>query len=386
MGNEISPSLDFILRALRFFVRPEAGGGADLVRKTKAVLQWDPLLNLARRHRVLPFLTLSLDRVGAFSEIPAEIRTVLEKDLQSAVLDNRAKMIEFRNYNRCFEEAGIPVIPLKGIGLTETVYKDTPVRRMSDVDLLIKKSDLPRADEVLQEQGFATPPLMNAWHTPLSEKIDGKGSRIRGHDNLDLQWGPRFMIGDEFAEAPLQGAWERAERRQALGTNVFLLSAVDHANYLLYQAANDYCKDYLFLYQLLDLAKVLQSGNLSPDCFERQSAAPSSRAILERLGKATEEIFFLPTADYSESTGVFCAYLIETPLRPNGKVFFMKIASLPYLCFWEKILMYLGYFIPDHRRLRQDYGEGGLAFLKGCMNHWGRFTARFFKYAAGIIK
>jgi hypothetical protein len=383
-----SAELELILYALKLFLRFDASLAGELIDRAGKIDDWEPVLRLSGRHRVLPFLTLALDRAGAFRKIPAGIQTRLEKDLQNAVLDVRVKILEFKSYNRCLEEAGIPVIPLKGIALAETVYKETPVRRMGDVDILIKEKDLPRADKILQSEEFMTPSLINGWHTPLSEKIDGKGSRIRGTANLDLQWRPRLYIGDEYAEVPLAQAWEAAEPCPALGKNVSILSAAHQANHLLFQAANDFCKEYLFLYQLLDLAMVLEAGHLSKECFVLQEAAPASRNILERLMNAVEEIFFqkIPVIDWSSETWAICLCLSGSPLVPTRKVFITKIAGLPFLSFREKTLMYLGYFIPDAKRLRQDYGTGLKAGWTGWKDHWTRLIVGFIKLTRGLLK
>ncbi len=243
MEKTCSPEIDLILAALRFFVHFESRRAEPLIQKVKAVSDWQPVIALAFRHRVLPFVTLALDKAGAFRDIPAETRMLMEKDVQQAVLDNRAKMAEFKKYNRYFEDAGIPVIPLKGIALTQTVYKETPVRRMGDMDLLIKEKDVPAMHAILENQDFFTPLLINLWHTGISEKINGKGSRVREGVDIDLQWRPRLFIGGKFAEWLPEDAWRDAERCPSLGSKVYLLNPSHLASHLLFQAGNDFSQD-----------------------------------------------------------------------------------------------------------------------------------------------
>lgn len=58
-----------------------------------------------------------------------------------------------------FNERCIPAVILKGVFLAGEVYKDISLRPMSDVDILVKKDDLPRANETLCIMGYLTPPF-----------------------------------------------------------------------------------------------------------------------------------------------------------------------------------------------------------------------------------
>src|SRR3989338_2337142 len=157
MEKAHSAETDLILSALKFFVHFESEPAA-FIQKIKMIAEWQPVIALASRHRVLPFVTLALDKAGAFKEIPAETQTVMAQDMRQALLDNRAKVAEFKKHNRFFEEAGIPIIPLKGIALTQAVYNEVPVRRMGDIDLLIKEKDVATVHQILEEKGFLDSP------------------------------------------------------------------------------------------------------------------------------------------------------------------------------------------------------------------------------------
>jgi hypothetical protein len=55
-----------------------------------------------------------------------------------------------------FHEAGIACIVLKGMVLAERIYPNLALRGMSDVDVLIRKEDLFRADAVLAARGYTS--------------------------------------------------------------------------------------------------------------------------------------------------------------------------------------------------------------------------------------
>jgi len=58
------------------------------------------------------------------------------------------------NLLRRFNEESLQVIPLKGIYLAEKLYRLPAQRPMDDVDLLVRKSDAPRAEATALEVGF----------------------------------------------------------------------------------------------------------------------------------------------------------------------------------------------------------------------------------------
>ena len=57
----------------------------------------------------------------------------------------------------CFHKEALNVIPLKGIFLAEKVYENIALRAMTDIDLLVKKEDLPRIDNILENMGYGSP-------------------------------------------------------------------------------------------------------------------------------------------------------------------------------------------------------------------------------------
>lgn len=59
---------------------------------------------------------------------------------------------------RAFSKHGIPTIVLKGAFLAGHIYKNAALRPMTDVDILIRKDDLPKANDLLAALGYQEPP------------------------------------------------------------------------------------------------------------------------------------------------------------------------------------------------------------------------------------
>lgn len=54
---------------------------------------------------------------------------------------------------------GVPAILLKGTALVSTVYKDKSLRRMGDVDILVRTVDMPEVDNTLNLLGYKSTPI-----------------------------------------------------------------------------------------------------------------------------------------------------------------------------------------------------------------------------------
>jgi len=61
---------------------------------------------------------------------------------------------EYLRVAALFQEAGVDIVPLKGIAFLEDLYSDFPSRQMCDIDILIKEADFLKAEKLLQGAGY----------------------------------------------------------------------------------------------------------------------------------------------------------------------------------------------------------------------------------------
>ncbi len=91
---------------------------------------------------------------------------------------------------RACNDAGVPVILLKGAHLAEAVYGNIALRPMVDVDLLVKQADLMRVHDILIGQGYA-----------LAEKSDAACSVVRHMPPFTKDGVPRIEIHYYYCRA-----------------------------------------------------------------------------------------------------------------------------------------------------------------------------------------
>jgi hypothetical protein len=116
-------------------------------------VDWEGVCRLADAERVAPLLHVTRRGLPA---VPAAVATRLGDAYQANASRNLHYRRELGGVLDALARAGIPVLVLKGAALIETLYSDSAVRRMSDMDLLVHRRDLAGARVTLAPLGFAT--------------------------------------------------------------------------------------------------------------------------------------------------------------------------------------------------------------------------------------
>jgi hypothetical protein len=138
----------------------------DLLRgqssdRTVDATEWEAALSLAEEHHVLPWATASLRAhdVSLGPELSARVSRI-EREAAIAAFYWSA---ELKGVLHAFEEHGVVVVPLKGPFLAERLYGSTALRASLDLDLLVSKANVARAEAVLIAIGF-TPGTPDDYH------------------------------------------------------------------------------------------------------------------------------------------------------------------------------------------------------------------------------
>jgi len=177
---------------------------------------------------------------------------------------------------------GIPVIPLKGAALARDLYPSIAVRPMFDIDLLVRREDLPAVDEVLRKNRYR----------PLSAPDPGKGFTYESHYIketkapvvLEIHWN----LGEENRyRLDIDGIWSRAVPN-AGGTGL-AMSAEDTLLYL----AQHFFKHYLFkrLIWLCDIHEWIGREDIRWDLLIERAQSQSIATFLFYTLKIYEDFY-----------------------------------------------------------------------------------------------
>jgi hypothetical protein len=87
-------------------------------------------------------------------QIPDEIIENLKSDYRKNLIRNTIIFAQLDKVLAAFESRGMQVIPLKGAAISRMIYGDIGLRPMSDIDILVKKTNVHHAEKIVNELGY----------------------------------------------------------------------------------------------------------------------------------------------------------------------------------------------------------------------------------------
>jgi len=124
--------------------------------------EWDAALTLAAEERVLPWTAARL-RSRQVALTPG-IQGRLEKIERDAAIGAFCRSSELKGVLAAFDRSSIRILLLKGPSLAERLYGETALRFSRDLDLLVSKADLTRAESILTAVGFVPDAYPDDYH------------------------------------------------------------------------------------------------------------------------------------------------------------------------------------------------------------------------------
>jgi len=163
---------DFILNYARLNPEPT---------KDLANLDWDYIFNQAITHKVAPLLYNNIKNIP----IPNDILKKFEQIYTYTAFHNMLYTEEMQRILEKLTNENINAVILKGPMLAQNIYGNIAVRPFSDIDILIKKEQLPKAISILKSAGYLceNEQFYYKYHFHLPMIKPGKTSF-----NIELHW------------------------------------------------------------------------------------------------------------------------------------------------------------------------------------------------------
>ncbi|PYS79053.1 MAG: hypothetical protein DMF66_04080 [Acidobacteria bacterium] len=204
--------------------------GGEAAERIKALareeLDWDYLVSLARRHAVLPLLHRQLC-AHAGDSVPRAVRQSLGEKFRDNAARNLLLAGELVRITNLLEAGGVTALAYKGPSLAASAYGDLSLRRFLDLDIIVRRRDVPRAKELLRSLGFIVPGGLSRSqeNVLLRSQHNLALTRDGGRLTVELHWG---VASRRFAAVPLgEGVWSRAVAVSVCGGEVKTLSPED---------------------------------------------------------------------------------------------------------------------------------------------------------------
>jgi hypothetical protein len=131
------------------------------------VSDWDYFANLANEHGVIALVSFNLKNLGYLRRLPEKTVTSLNNSMMVNLSRNAFHTSRLTEVLRLFNEANIKTVLLKGLALEISVYGNRGLRQMTDVDILLDRSNHKLARKILIENGFTSLPVKSLFHRPI---------------------------------------------------------------------------------------------------------------------------------------------------------------------------------------------------------------------------
>ena len=292
MRVETAPEDELCLLLARAQLSPEVQERA--LSLLAGPLHWPRLFERAKRYGIFPLLYAALRTLG-FPGVPDPIRSEWTKIFRFNAIQNELLARELARILRLLGDAGIPVVPLKGIALGEELYGDPALRVCADNDVLVPTKDVAKAFHLVLSSGyqaeFTQPGLLDLVVRYGKHCILTRQERLRAY-TLELHSG--LLWGGRLERELLEAIWSDAGRKSFYGVPGFALSAEWEFLYLAVHAAQH---AWLSLTWYADLDRLCCRGAID-------------------WKKVNEKAKWLGWEAAVRSSLAACRSLFETPLDP----------------------------------------------------------------------
>ena len=241
-------------------------------------IDWDRLARLAGSG-LAPYLIAQLERVRLWDQMPREVRDRLTAIHRANGMAHLLRLRALRGALAAFDNAGIPVVVLKGMALAHLVYSEPTLRPMQDVDLWLSPEQLEAGAETLRRSGFQFPrrTYEGRWTPGAADGADDRALEVPGTPIVfELHGALPSWAG--FPHADTEAAWTRAQSVPLGDVRARVLAPED----LLLHVALHLSRRHLFrsgLQGVVDLTLVL-------DCWRDRWQWAALTLDYERLGVA----------------------------------------------------------------------------------------------------
>ena len=206
----------------------ETRSAEDLLQED---LDWEHIFKRSEEEGLSPLIYhhFKLKNLKGSDYIPESILEHAKEAYYNNSLNNMLLCEECKKVLKIFSSEKISAMILKGIYLAENIYKNIALRPIADMDILIKREDLPKTNEILRSLGYIVPSnyadfLLKKETTPINSLVYNKPGvyfflHLHWHI-INLTWPLDSVIG----MIDMDRIWSSAEPTMIDGVECLSLS------------------------------------------------------------------------------------------------------------------------------------------------------------------
>jgi hypothetical protein len=256
--SSVAPAWDLLLAAS--IAAPRESDLGRIRYLLEQPVEWEAVLGLADQQGTSSLLHRNFSHLG--DVVPSPVLAALGQRYERNVHRSLFLARELIRILNCLDALGIPVIPYKGVVLSEVYYGDMALRQTGDMDLFVGKHDVARIKGAVRDLGYTlrVPIPADAEEDYIASGYECSFDSPAGRSLLEVQWAlqPRFFAVD----FDMDKLFERAVNVSIAGRSVKTPSAEDLLLVLSVHAAKHVWGRLIWL---CDIAQILKRENLNWD-------------------------------------------------------------------------------------------------------------------------
>jgi hypothetical protein len=293
---------------------------------------------------------------------PEKVLSVFEHSLLAGAARNLLMGRQISQVLTVFQEAGIPVLLVKGPALARTVYPDPALRHSSDIDLLIRPEDFLQCEKIMETLGYSCP--ARTFH--LSRYAFHHQAFLSGNNRVmvEVHWMADYGFG-YFPKNWLNNSMERKIHVQSDDLAFDTLHPLDHLQFLVFH--NVIQHNHRRLDWIMDVARLVQEFS-TPEDWESVKAISVTHHIRVPVEIAIKEALLWSGNTLPASIGDFSTW--PAPSAREEQLWqYAGIQSISVRAFirlrlqglpgYKEKLKYGGRFILPPPHLMTDYRRSG---------------------------
>jgi Uncharacterised nucleotidyltransferase len=220
-------------------------------------LQWPLILERAYSHQVYPLLYRNLRDLG-FPGVPEVVQAELKGPFLANALRNQLLAEELARLLSLLGEAGIRVVPLKGVALAQSLYGDTWARVCVDIDILVPPANVVQAIDLLLATGYRTE-FSDPYFAKLALRHGRHYDVVREDRGISFLLEVHWILVQHSSKnnEAVDDLWAEARPQSLFGRPAFSLSPEWEFLYLSMHAADH---EWRSLKWLVDIHEIVSSG------------------------------------------------------------------------------------------------------------------------------
>ncbi|MEC0344787.1 nucleotidyltransferase domain-containing protein [Peribacillus frigoritolerans] len=259
INNDYLSCMPKELRLLLQIINMESKEGTEPIKNKYLIdIDWDLFLQLAAHHRIYPLAYSKLNKIGV-ELIPLYVIQTLYQKYKENTFQMLHLSGEMERVSKLFTENNIRLLFLKGPAIAADIYGDISLRTSKDLDILIPKTDLNRAEQLLLNCGYEKEETSPFSTKRKSGSIHVSYYHSQKKTQIEIHW---RLYRPPATEPSFDELWRRKRISNLTSYPVYLFGKDDLFFYLVNHGAKH---GWFRLRWLADIDQIIRKSNITKE-------------------------------------------------------------------------------------------------------------------------